>query len=41
MNKDKIKEIKKAIKEGTYDWDKAVEATAERIMEYPESLLWS
>jgi anti-sigma28 factor (negative regulator of flagellin synthesis) len=36
----KVAEIKKAIKNGTYDWEKAIEHTAERIVEYPQSLLW-
>ena len=37
---DKVKEIKKAIKNGTYDWVKAIEHAADRIVEYPQSLLW-
>lgn len=36
----KVAEIKKAIKNGTYDWDKAIKNTAEKIVEYPQSLLW-
>lgn len=40
MNKQKIKEIKKAIKNGTYNWQTAIEDTAKKIVEYPESLLW-
>lgn len=36
----KVAEIKKAIKNGTYDWDKAIEYTADRIAEYPQALLW-
>lgn len=36
----KIAEIKKAIKNKTYDWKSAIEHTAERICDYPESLLW-
>lgn len=37
----KVEKIKEAIKNGTYDWEAAIEHTAERILEYPESLLWS
>ena len=33
-------EIKKAIKNGTYDLEKAIESTAEKIVDYPQSLLW-
>lgn len=36
----KVEEIKKAIKNGTYDWDKAIEDTADRIIDYPQALLW-
>ena len=36
----KVELIKKAIKEGTYDWDTAIRGAAERICENPESLLW-
>jgi len=36
----KVEMIKKAIKEGTYDWDVAIEDAAERICDHPESLLW-
>ena len=36
----KVKEIKKAIKNKTYNWEKAIEHTAERICDNPESLLW-
>jgi anti-sigma28 factor (negative regulator of flagellin synthesis) len=36
----KVAEIKKAIKNGTYDCKKAIEHTAKRIVEYPQSLLW-
>lgn len=36
----KVERIKKAIKDGTYDWAAAIEHVAERICEYPESLLW-
>ena len=38
--KDKVDAIKKAIKNKTYDWASAIEHTAERICEHPESLLW-
>ena len=38
--KDKVAEIKKAIKKKTYDWTSAIKHTAERICEHPESLLW-
>ena len=38
--KDKVDAIKKAIKNKTYDWTSAVEHTAERICDHPESLLW-
>lgn len=37
---DKIKEIKKAIKSGCYDWKLAVEKTADKIANYPQALLW-
>ena len=41
MNKqEKIKAIKKAIKNKTYDWQKAIEDTANTIIEHPETLLW-
>ena len=35
-----IKAIKEMIANGTYDWEAAIERTASRIMDYPESLLW-
>lgn len=38
--KTKVVAIKKAIKNKTYDWASAIEHTAERICECPESLLW-
>lgn len=38
---EKIKEIKDAIKNRTFDWDKAIEDAAKKIVENPESLLWS
>lgn len=36
----KVIAIKKAIKNGTYDWKSAIEHTADRIIEYPQALLW-
>ena len=36
----KVEMIKKAIKDKTYDWEAAIKGAAERILEYPESLLW-
>lgn len=38
--KELVKAIKKMIANGTYDWNTAIEHTASRILEYPESLLW-
>lgn len=35
-----IKVIKKAIKNGTYDWKSAIESTAEKILNYPQALIW-
>lgn len=35
-----IKLIKEQIKKGTYDWKKAIEDTANKIVEYPQALLW-
>lgn len=35
-----VKDIKKSIKNGSYDWDSAIENTADRIIDNPESLLW-
>lgn len=40
MASSKIKELKKAIKNSTYNWEAAIASAAERIIEYPESLLW-
>lgn len=37
---DKVKEIKKAIKNKTYDWNKAIKGAAEKIVENPVVLLW-
>lgn len=36
----KIKTIKEAIKNGTYNWQAAIEGAADRIIQYPESLIW-
>lgn len=36
----RIKEIKKSIKDGSYDWKAAIEDTAEKILNYPQALLW-
>lgn len=36
----KIKIIKNQIKNGTYDWKKAIEGAAEKISNYPQALLW-
>lgn len=35
-----IKSIKKAIKNGTYDWEAAIESAAEKILNYPQVLIW-
>lgn len=41
MNKSaKIKLIKKLIKSGNYNWEEAIRDAANRIADYPESLLW-
>lgn len=40
QRKEMIKAIKEKIVNGTYDWEAAIEHTASRIMDYPESLLW-
>lgn len=37
---DKLKQLKKAIKGGKYDWNKAIEDTANKIVDYPQALLW-
>ena len=37
---DKLKQLKKAIKGGKYDWKKAIEDTANKIVDYPQALLW-
>ena len=36
----RVAAIKAAVKNGTYDWNKAIIHTAERICANPESLLW-
>ena len=36
----KIREIKRRIKNGSYDLKTAIEGAAEKILEYPQSLLW-
>lgn len=36
----KVKEIKEAVGNGSYDLEKAVEGTADKILKYPQSLLW-
>ena len=36
----KIKRIKSQIKNGTYNWQKAIEGAAEKISNYPQALLW-
>lgn len=38
--KELIKAIKEMIANGTYDWESAIENTADRIIECPESLIW-
>ena len=41
MEKSKrIAELKKKIKNGTYDWEAAVKGAASKITENPEVLLW-
>jgi hypothetical protein len=37
---EKVKAIKKAIKNKTYDWEAAIKDAVEKILEHPESLLW-
>lgn len=36
----KVKALKKAVKSGTYDWKRAIESTAQKIIDYPQALLW-
>lgn len=40
IKSEKIKKIKKEIKKGSYDWNKAIKSVAEKIMTYPQALLW-
>lgn len=37
---DKVKAIKDAIKNKTYDMEAAIKGAAEKIAEHPEVLLW-
>lgn len=37
---DKVKAIKEAIKNGTYDMEVAIKGAAEKIVNNPEVLLW-
>jgi hypothetical protein len=37
---EKLKAIKEAIKNGTYNWEEAIESAASKIVENPEVLLW-
>lgn len=36
----KVSELKKAIEEGTYDWDKTIETTAEKLVLLSELDMW-
>lgn len=36
----KAKVIRLLIRKGKYDWNAAIEHTADRIVEYPQALLW-
>lgn len=36
----RVSELKKAIEEGTYDWDKAIETTAEKLVLLSELDMW-
>lgn len=36
----KVMAVKAAISNGSYNWDKAIENSAEKILNNPESLLW-
>lgn len=40
MQIEKIALLKEQIESGTYDWEKAIYDTAERIIDYPQALLW-
>lgn len=37
---EKIEEIKKTIKNGTFNWEEATQKAAEKIINNPEVLLW-
>lgn len=37
---EKVKTIKELIESGLYNWETAIELTVDKILEYPESLLW-
>ena len=37
---DKLKQLKKSIKGGKYDWKKVIEDIATKIVDYPQALLW-
>lgn len=37
---EKIKRIKDQIKNGSYDLEKAIEGAADKILNYPQALLW-
>jgi hypothetical protein len=37
---EKLKAIKEAIKNGTYNWEEAIESATSKIIENPEVLLW-
>ena len=36
----KVSELKKAIENGTYDWDEAIETTAEKLVLLSELDMW-
>ena len=36
----KLKNLKKSLKKKTYDFEKAIEKSAEKIVNNPEVLLW-
>jgi anti-sigma28 factor (negative regulator of flagellin synthesis) len=40
IKSEKVKAIKKAIKNGTYDWKAGIEGAATKIVNNPEVLLW-
>lgn len=37
---EKLKALKEAIKNGTYDWEAGIEGATSKIAENPEVLLW-